>query len=65
MLEHTSGGSLIGEVPSQFDRAAGYNPATNAAGTVVWIMSGTTAAQTSRYYDIYFDSTTYPKTAPK
>ena len=57
VVEYSASDNLIGEVASQFDQAAGYDPATNAAGTVVWIMSGTTPASTSRYYYVYFDST--------
>ena len=64
VVEYSATGDLIGEVVSQFDLAAGYNPATNAAGTVVWILSGTNPVNTSRYYSIYFDSSNYPKTAP-
>ena len=42
VVEYTSAGDMIGEVASQFDADAGYDPTTNAAGTVVWIMDGTT-----------------------
>jgi hypothetical protein len=64
VIEYTPSGSLIGEVASQFDPAAAYDPDSNAEGTVVWIMNGVTSAQTSRHYYVYFDATASPKTPP-
>ena len=40
----------------QFDRDPAYNAVSNAAGSLVWIMSGTTAANSTRHYYVYFDS---------
>ena len=45
------------DVPFQFDRAADFNAATKAAGTVVVIMEGNTAAGATRTYHVYFDVT--------
>ena len=45
------------DVPFQFDKAADYNAATKAAGTVVVIMEGNTAAGAARTYHVYFDVT--------
>ena len=56
--------SIIGEVNSQFDKAAGYDAVTNASGTAVWILSGTTPANTVRHYYIYFDTIENPKAPP-
>ncbi len=39
----------------QFDPAPGFDPTTNAAGNLVFIMDGTTAAGTTRYYQLAFD----------
>ncbi|MGD1993928.1 MAG: hypothetical protein PVI59_12105, partial [Anaerolineae bacterium] len=64
VVEYASDGSLVGEVASQFDPAADYDAATNAAGTLVWIMGGTTDAHTTRHYYVYFDSTDSAKAAP-
>jgi hypothetical protein len=64
VVEYTVAGDLIGEVPSQFDPDAAYDATTNAVGTVIWIMDGTTAASTSRHYYVYFDTTDDPKAAP-
>jgi len=42
-------------VPFQFDRAANYNPSSNAAGTLLILLTGATAADETRHYDVYFD----------
>lgn len=44
-------------VKAQFDRNPGFHPATNAAGTLVLLMTGATPAGTTRYFDVYFDTT--------
>jgi hypothetical protein len=64
VVEYTSEGVVISETPSQFEPALDYDANTNANGTVIWIMTGTTEALSSRYYYIYFDSTANPKSAP-
>lgn len=46
---------LDDNVPFQFDKATTYNAATNAKGTLVFIMQGTTPANSSRLYHLYFD----------
>lgn len=45
------------DVPFQFDKAADYNAANKAAGTLVLIMEGNTAAGATRAYHVYFDVT--------
>ncbi|MEM3207234.1 MAG: hypothetical protein QXQ87_04295 [Halobacteria archaeon] len=48
--------------PVQFERCdilepwCGYDNTTNANGTVVWLLNGTTAANTARHYLLYFDA---------
>jgi len=42
-------------VPYQFDKGSSYNNTTNAVGDIIWIMNGTTLANNSRYYYVYFD----------
>ncbi len=42
-------------VPAQFDKDVNYNANANAFGTLVIMMEGTTAANSTRYYDVYFD----------
>jgi hypothetical protein len=64
VVEVDSNGVSIAEVPSQFDVSVSYDPNTNAAGTVVWIMDGLTDANDTRNYYIYFHSTDNNKPAP-
>ena len=56
VIEYNSSGSVIGEVPSQFDKGESYNETTNAFGTIVFFMNGTTQANQKRYFYIYFDT---------
>ena len=42
-------------VAYQFDQDPGFDPVSNAAGKLVVIMSGSTPANTSRYYHAYFE----------
>ncbi|WP_428938717.1 hypothetical protein [Fontivita pretiosa] len=44
-------------VPFQFDKAAGYDAASNASGTLVFLVKGETAANAVRRYQVYFDTT--------
>ncbi|HDJ96687.1 MAG TPA: hypothetical protein ENG45_01295, partial [Candidatus Aenigmarchaeota archaeon] len=55
VFEYGADGKLLYEVPSQFDTSNGFNATTNAYGTLVFIMNGTTPAYTKRYYYVYFD----------
>lgn len=56
--EVTGAGALVdGGVPFQFDKDAGYNAASNASGTLVFILKGTTAAAAARHYRVSFDRT--------
>lgn len=53
-----AGGSVIDDlVPFQFDQASNYNANNNAAGTLVILLTGETAAAATRQYHIYFDVT--------
>ncbi|MFB6199840.1 MAG: LamG-like jellyroll fold domain-containing protein [Candidatus Nanohaloarchaea archaeon] len=51
-------GSSLEEVPFRFKKASNYDTATNAAGTLTWIMNRETAADTNRTYHIYFSTNT-------
>jgi len=55
VFEYDSSGNLLYEVPSQFDIAEDYDASTNAHGTLVFLMNGTTSAGQVRYYYVYFD----------
>ncbi len=50
-----SGVVLDTNVVFQFDKDPAYNASTNAVGTVVFMLGGTTASGGSRYFHIYFD----------
>ncbi|MBN2042642.1 MAG: hypothetical protein JW754_02445 [Candidatus Aenigmarchaeota archaeon] len=57
VIAYDSGGSVLWEVAFQFDQAPDFNASNNAIGTIVFLMNGTTIADESRYYFIYFDKT--------
>jgi len=52
-----NGDVLDDAVPFQFDRATDYNAASKAAGVLVVMMEGNTAAGATRRYHVYFDVT--------
>jgi hypothetical protein len=65
VLEVDSNGTLVNAaVPFQFDRATTYNATTNAIGNLVFVLTGATAANATRYYHVYFDLTGKGFTAP-
>ncbi|MBP6016026.1 MAG: hypothetical protein KA586_04840 [Candidatus Promineofilum sp.] len=43
------------DVPFQFDRAGDYSATNKARGTLVFLMKGSTAANETRRYQVYFD----------
>ncbi len=43
------------DVPLQFDPANDYDAVANASGTLIFMLSGTTAVQSIRYFELYFD----------
>jgi len=55
VIEYTSNGEIIGEIPSQFDKADDYNESYNAFGTLVFMLNGTTLVNQKRYFFVYFD----------
>ena len=58
VVETDSSGLVLSDtVPFQFDKDTGFNAATKASGTVVFIMNGTTPANAKRYYQVYFGLT--------
>jgi len=65
VLEVDNIGNLLNAtVPFQFDPVPEYDATTNAAGTLTFIMTGSTAAAAARDYHIYFDLTGRGFTAP-
>ena len=55
VVEHNSTGGVMYEITSQFDSLSGYDAASNAVGTIIFLLNGTTAENTKRYFYIYFD----------
>jgi len=51
-------------VPFQFDQASNYNATNNAAGTLIFLMNGSTTAAQTRHYQVYFDVTGGGQTLP-
>jgi len=64
VLEYNSSGSVLYEVPSQFDEEIDYSQTSNAVGIVTWIINGSTPVNQKRYYFIYFDSLNNSKNIP-
>ncbi|MCB9140442.1 MAG: DUF1349 domain-containing protein [Caldilineaceae bacterium] len=50
-----SGASLNPDPPFQFDPVADYDGASNAAGTLTFLLDGSTSAGENRYFQLYFD----------
>ncbi|MCP3682408.1 MAG: DUF2341 domain-containing protein [bacterium] len=51
------------EVASQFNPSESFDATANAYGDVVWLLNSTTAADTTRDYYIYFETTASSKSA--
>ncbi len=56
IIEVNDSGGILHELPSQFDAAGDFNSSTNAAGTLTFILNGTTASYTERWFYLYFDT---------
>jgi len=58
VVESDINGVILSDtVPFQFDKDTGFNAATKASGTIVFMMNGTTQANKNRYYHVYFGLT--------
>ena len=63
--EIDAGGDVLdADVPFQFDRASDYHAANKARGTLVFLMTGSTAANETRRYRVRFDVTGSGFSAP-
>lgn len=51
-----AGAVLDTTIQHQFDQATGFNPASNAAGTLTFLLSGSTSAGSTRTFHVYFDT---------
>jgi len=57
VIEYNSSGYMLGERTSQFDKGGNYNASSNAVGTIMWLLNGSTENDTQRYFYVYFDKT--------
>ncbi|MCX6815330.1 MAG: hypothetical protein NT120_00575, partial [Candidatus Aenigmarchaeota archaeon] len=55
VFEYNYSGKIKYEIPSQFDKDDYYNNVTNALGELVFLMNGTTLANTTRIFYVYYD----------
>lgn len=56
VIEVDGAGAVVdANIPFQFNPAANYQATTNAAGTLIFMMKGTTVSDGVRNYQIYFD----------
>jgi len=56
VFEYGQNGKILYEVPSQFEKEDDFNASSNAVGTLVFLMNGTTQANSKRIYFVYYDS---------
>ena len=59
-----AGNVLNDNVAYQFDKVSTFNAATKAQGTLVFMLNGTTQANSGRLFQLYFDRTGKSFTAP-
>ena len=56
VIEYDENGDILYEIPSQFDKDDNFNPLSNAIGTLVFLMNGTTGANQKRIFFVYYDA---------
>ncbi len=54
---NTNGQIIAGNIQFQFDPSESYNAVNNAAGTLVFLLRNNTAANSNRFFHVYFDVT--------
>lgn len=65
VVEVVDGEVIDDAVPFQFDRSGNYDPVDRAEGTLLILLTGETAAASSRHYHVYFDVLGDDFTLPK
>lgn len=55
VFEYDGEGNILYEQPHQFDKDAGFDAESNAAGELVWMLNGTTEDEDRRFF-VYFDT---------
>ena len=56
LIEYSQAGNILYEVPVQFDEDEGFDAASNATGTLIFMLNGTTGADTNRTFYLYYDA---------
>ncbi|MGA9115311.1 MAG: FlgD immunoglobulin-like domain containing protein [Bacteroidota bacterium] len=57
LIEVDSGHAILDtSVAVQFNRSEGYDSASNASGTLVFLLTGVTGPSAARYFQVYFDT---------
>jgi uncharacterized membrane protein len=56
VVEYSSSGQILYELPSQFDKDDSFDASNNAFGTLVFLMNGTTQANQKRIFYLYYDT---------
>ncbi|MEM5829359.1 MAG: NEW3 domain-containing protein [Candidatus Aenigmatarchaeota archaeon] len=56
VIEYSPSGSILYEIPSQFEKDENFDASSNAVGTLVFLMNGTTQANSKRIYFVYYDT---------
>jgi uncharacterized membrane protein len=56
IFEYNSTGSILYEVPNQFDKDESYSSSNNALGTLVFLLNDTTQPNTKRIFYVYYDT---------
>jgi len=55
VVETNSSGGILRNMTYQFENDSGFDAASNAAGTLIFVLNGTTAANETRRFQTYFD----------
>jgi uncharacterized membrane protein len=56
IVEYSQSGSVLYEVPSQFDIGDNFDVSDNALGNLVFLLNGTTPSSTNRTFYVYYDT---------
>lgn len=64
IVEVNASGGVLHELANQLDKAGDYDADSNAAGTLIFILNGTTSNHTERWFYVYFDTLSATKDFP-
>ena len=64
VVEYDSGGQVVQELKSQFDKAGNYDAVDNALGTLAFMLDGGTPPNTEKVFFVYYGTTDTAKDDP-